>query len=168
MSLTAVPGGQEAMNCPAPYPARDMTCSPLSGGGADTVKAAVTGGAACLPEFDSGAGPAVQPGQWPRRTALELAALATAVPCARLHARNVVLEWSLAELAETVELIVSEIVTNAVRASGSLGSPDRTGASGLPTVRLWLNGSQSQVLVQVWDGNDWQPQQREPGLDAEG
>ena len=40
--------------------------------------------------------------QWPYRSFLELGALAGAVPCARLHARLVLLEWGLAALSEVV------------------------------------------------------------------
>jgi len=46
--------------------------------------------------------------RWPLRSYLELAALPGAVPCARLHTRQVVWEWGLQELAETVELVVSD------------------------------------------------------------
>ena len=53
---------------------------------------------------------------WQLMTYLELAALPTAVPCARMHAKAVALEWGLPALAEKVELIVSELVTNSVRA----------------------------------------------------
>jgi hypothetical protein len=56
--------------------------------------------------------------QWPLRSYLELAALPTAVPCARLHAKNILHEWQMANLTDTVELLVSEIVTNAVRGIG--------------------------------------------------
>lgn len=57
---------------------------------------------------------------WCQRSYLELGALASAVPCARKHAYLVAGEWGLAELAETLELIVSEITTNAVMASARL------------------------------------------------
>jgi hypothetical protein len=45
---------------------------------------------------------------WPLHRFLELAALPTAVPCARLHAKHVLWEWGLADLADNVELIVSD------------------------------------------------------------
>src|ERR1700735_440426 len=60
------------------------------------------------------------PTGWPLQSHLELGAFDTAVPCARLHARQVLWEWGLKEIAETAELVISEIVTNAVRASGGL------------------------------------------------
>jgi hypothetical protein len=51
----------------------------------------------------------------PLRSYLELGALPTAVPCARLHARQLVWEWGLNGLAANTELLVSELVTNAVK-----------------------------------------------------
>ena len=51
------------------------------------------------------------------QTPLVLGALPSAVACARLHARNVMYEWNLPSVADSVELVVSELVTDAVRAS---------------------------------------------------
>jgi hypothetical protein len=48
------------------------------------------------------AGGAVLAARWPLRSALDLGALPGAVPCARLHARQVVWEWGLGRLAATV------------------------------------------------------------------
>ena len=59
---------------------------------------------------------------WPYRTSLELGALPSAVPCARLHTRQVLWEWRLTGLAHSAELLVSELVTNAITASRSAGS----------------------------------------------
>ena len=44
-------------------------------------------------------GAVVTPHLWPLRSYLELGALPTAVPCARLHARHLVWEWGLNGLA---------------------------------------------------------------------
>jgi hypothetical protein len=52
--------------------------------------------------------------RWPLESFLELGAFPGAVPCARLHTRQVLWEWGLAALGETSELLVSELVTNAV------------------------------------------------------
>lgn len=100
-------------------------------------------------------------GEWSRWSFLEFGALASAVPCARLHARQLLWEWGLAELVEVAELVVSELVTNAVRASGSLGG------AGVPVVRLWLAADDVQVLVQVGDGCPRGPELSLPGEDAE-
>src|SRR5262249_58411803 len=66
----------------------------------------------------------------PLQTSLVLGALPSVVACARLHARNVMCEWDLPSVADSVELVVSELVTNAVRAStgccgGDLSRPTR-------------------------------------------
>jgi hypothetical protein len=61
------------------------------------------------------------------RSQLELGALASAVPCARLHARQVLWEWGAGELAETAELLVSELVTNGVKAEQCLKPVDLPG-----------------------------------------
>jgi hypothetical protein len=104
---------------------------------------------------------------WPLQSYLELGVLPTAVPCARGHARLVLAEWGLQELADPAELVVSELVTNGIRASrGLVGS--RFGgrwSAGMPPVRFWLLSDYRTVLVQVWDGNDRMPTRQE--LDPE-
>jgi anti-sigma regulatory factor (Ser/Thr protein kinase) len=96
--------------------------------------------------------------QWPYRTFLELGALAGAVPSARLHARLVLQEWGLAALSEDIELLVSELVTNAVRASRAMGQD---------AVRVWLVCDLRQVVVFVWDASPLPPARADPGTDAE-
>lgn len=97
--------------------------------------------------------------QWPRRTFLELGALPGAVPCARLHTRQVLWEWNLTRLTENVELVVSELVTNAVAASESI-------ARVFP-VRLWLMAGKAQVMTLVWDANPRPPARAEITDEAE-
>jgi anti-sigma regulatory factor (Ser/Thr protein kinase) len=114
--------------------------------------------------------PAKAPGaNWELHTSLELGALPTAVPCARLHARQVLWEWHLDELSETAELIVSELVTNAVQASVGLTGSRRSGrwVPGTPPVRLWLSSDKERVLIQVWDSSDRHPAPQQPGPDVE-
>jgi anti-sigma regulatory factor (Ser/Thr protein kinase) len=103
-------------------------------------------------------------------TYLEFGALPTAVPCARLHARQVLWEWDLGEHAETAELIVSELVTNAVHASANLTGSRYAGrwVAGMPPVRLWLSSDQQRLMIHVWDGNDQMPSRQDVDLDAEG
>jgi anti-sigma regulatory factor (Ser/Thr protein kinase) len=114
-------------------------------------------------------GGTASPEHWPLRSYLELAALPTAVPCARLHAKNILHEWRMAPLADTVELLVSEIVTNAVRASAehSRHRQDPGQAIGVPTVRLWLTSNGHHVLIRVWDPDDQAPAPETAGLAAE-
>ena len=64
-------------------------------------------------------------------------------------------------VADPVELIVSELTTNAVTASRALdGGP-------FP-VRLWLLSDRKRVLVLVWDACPDPPVRMEPDLCAEG
>jgi hypothetical protein len=86
----------------------------------------------------------VTPHQWPLRSYLELGALPTAVPCARLHARHLLWEWGLNETAADTELLVSELVTNAVKA---------TAGQHQAAIRLQLSSDTTCVRVEVWDAD---------------
>ena len=79
----------------------------------------------------------------PRSDSLELGALSGAVPSARLHTRFVLQEWGLDRLAESAELVVSELVTNAVQATRHAGLDD--------PVRVSLLADDASVLVVVSD-----------------
>ena len=78
-------------------------------------------------------------GQWPLQDFLELGALVSAVLCARLHARHVLREWGLARLGDSTELLVAELVTNAVQASRA--------AAQASSVRLWLLSDSGAALL---------------------
>lgn len=91
-----------------------------------------------------------------------------AVTCARHHARQLLWDWGLKELIESVELVVSELVTNAVRASGGLDGTKQATEDPLPVIRLWLTSEQNGVLVMVRDANPGLPERQEPGLDDDG
>ncbi len=95
---------------------------------------------------------------WPLRSSLELGALPTAVPCARLHARQLIWEWGLDGLAETAELLVSELVTNAVQAMAR--------EEGHKAVRLQLCGDNARVRIEVWDADPRPPAPKDPGEDS--
>lgn len=84
-------------------------------------------------------------GEWLLRDFLELRPLPGAVPCARLHTRLVLAEWGLAGLTEQAEIVVSELITNAVAAAQSL--------DWMPPVRLWLLSDNTRVLIAAWDAN---------------
>jgi anti-sigma regulatory factor (Ser/Thr protein kinase) len=89
----------------------------------------------------------------------EMGALPGAVPCARLHTRQVLWEWGLQESADTTELLVSELVTNAVHIT-------RAAAAGTP-VRLWLVSDRAQVVIWVWDASPLPPARTDADGDAE-
>jgi anti-sigma regulatory factor (Ser/Thr protein kinase) len=94
---------------------------------------------------------------WPLQTRLPLAALPTAPGVARGHVRVVAHEWGLADLADTAELLVSELVTNAVQASAKL----RT--AGSPVIHLWVTSDRTSMVIHVWDASEQMPVRRDTG-----
>ena len=128
-----------------------------------------------VPEHGSGVSPASGPepgaimAAWPLRSYMELGSLPSAVPCARLHAKQLVWEWGLEELNDTVELVVSELVTNAQRVSAGLTWSRYWGQwrPGVPSVRLWLCADRQKVLIQVWDADERMPEPQSVDLEAE-
>jgi S-adenosyl methyltransferase len=107
--------------------------------------------------LESEHGPSVR--DWPLHSHLELRALDTAPSCARKHARQIVQEWGLSALADATELVVSELTTNAVKASRDLLSP---------VLQLWLVSDHSCVVIHVWDGSKHMPERQYADLDTEG
>ena len=103
---------------------------------------------------------AVGADQWPLQDFLELGALPSAVSCARLHARLLLQEWGLVALADHVELLVSELMTNAVHASW--------GVAPALSVRLWLLADRERVLIIIWDASPHAPVRAEVSAEAEG
>jgi anti-sigma regulatory factor (Ser/Thr protein kinase) len=99
--------------------------------------------------------------KWPLRTFLELGALPTAVPCARLlHTRQVAWEWGFqTEASSDIELLVSELVSNSVAASAEVAES--------PVVRLWLLSDRTQVLILVWDASPLRPARIDVDEEAE-
>ena len=87
--------------------------------------------------------------EWPVRDYLELGALPGAVPSARLHAHQVVWEWALTSLTESVDQVVSELVANSVAAARAMPQ--------IHPLRLWLLSDRRKVLVLVWDANPQPP-----------
>jgi anti-sigma regulatory factor (Ser/Thr protein kinase) len=100
---------------------------------------------------------------WHEISSLELAALPTAAGSARTHARAVALEFGLSALADTIELIVSEIVTNAIRATWHL----RVSSLTTPVVRLWLASDLHSMLIRVWDASSQMPARQDTSPDDE-
>jgi len=98
----------------------------------------------------------------PAETRLDLGAFDTAVPCARGHARNVLHDWGVrGDAADTVELVVSELMTNALQATICLDL--RIPAS----VRLRLVADRPYILVEVADAAPAPPALQHPEAAAE-
>lgn len=92
-------------------------------------------------EHSSGAGTAST--DWPLISQLELGPLATAIGCGRHHARHVLIEWGLNLLVDDAVLLVSELLTNALKASWALTTPT-------PIV-LRLLANERQLIIEAWD-----------------
>jgi len=93
-------------------------------------------------------------------SALELAPLPTAIPCFRLHAAAVLREWGLPrDLVEDAQMLVSELMTNAMDASVVL--PER------PPVTLRLLAGGTSLVIEAWDQNPLDLEPRQADVDAE-
>jgi len=109
---------------------------------------------------------------FPLRSFLELGAYNTAPGSARGHARNVLREWRLDDLEDAVLLVVSELISNSVAATGR-----GVWEAELPPVRLWLlgradasgagAGGTGEVMVLVWDAVAEPPVPVEAGAEDE-
>jgi anti-sigma regulatory factor (Ser/Thr protein kinase) len=100
-------------------------------------------------------------------TQLTLAALPAAVPCARLHAKQIAREWGFSALAEAVELLVSELITNAIKAAQALGPGNAHSEypAELPCVGLRLSSDGRCLLMEVQDDNPQLPIPAQPHRD---
>jgi anti-sigma regulatory factor (Ser/Thr protein kinase) len=128
-------------------------------GGTGAAPAARTGALPAALEPRSGAGTVTH-------TELELAALPTAPACARGHVRSVAHERGLAALADTAELLASELVTNSVQAYARARS--KADPAIVPVVRLWLASDRVSLVIHVWDGSDEMPVRQNAGPDEIG
>ena len=76
-------------------------------------------------------------------TPLMLSPIVTSPRTARMAARSLLAEWGLANLTEYVELVVGELVTNAVCASMGHNMPS--------PVWFRMSAAGKAVLIEVWD-----------------
>ena len=74
------------------------------------------------------------------------APLPTAPGMARGHVRATLAQWGLGELADTTEMIASELTANAVNASAALQA-----AGSVPVIRLCLITDGETLVVECWD-----------------
>jgi anti-sigma regulatory factor (Ser/Thr protein kinase) len=93
----------------------------------------------------------------PPRAFLDLGAVPTASGCARAWTRQILWEWRLTHLADTAELVVSEMITNSVSASQRLDRP------GSPAIRLILTLERGELAVLVRDDHPGAPRRKAPG-----
>jgi anti-sigma regulatory factor (Ser/Thr protein kinase) len=100
---------------------------------------------------------------------LELAALPSAPFWARRQTRATLSAWQMwPETIEAAELLVSELVTNSISASGSVTEP-RTyrDLDGIERVSLTLRLLPGRVVIEVFDHDPNPPVLASAGLDVE-
>ncbi|MEV8064650.1 ATP-binding protein [Streptomyces sp. NPDC085995] len=102
---------------------------------------------------------------------IRLAATATAVSCSRIFAAHTLRQWNAPDLVDNAELVISELVTNAVKATGVV-TPRPTWAQlqGVQLLHVALYGHGHSVTIQVWDSSEEPPVQAKTGVEewAEG
>jgi anti-sigma regulatory factor (Ser/Thr protein kinase) len=103
--------------------------------------------------------PGSLPRCWPCESAQSFGPYDSTVPTVRSYARVVLAEWGMADLADTAELVLSEVVTNALQATWRFQRDSPVG------VRLLADSS--WLVVEVWDGIHEAPQLQQPDLDSE-
>jgi anti-sigma regulatory factor (Ser/Thr protein kinase) len=94
-----------------------------------------------------------------------LAALPQAVGRARVYVRGVLGEWRLQAMTDTVELLVSELVTNAVQATGL--AEGQVEAGNAHPIYLCLSTLGDVLLIEVWDPSSALPLKRAAADDDE-
>lgn len=112
--------------------------------------------------------PTMTPPQPPPSLSMEdqlLAALPSAVDCARRFVRYTLEQWRLHNLIDTAEIVVAELIGDAVAATGIviehpsyLDLYDKQ----LTLVDLRLQRLGTRVLIEVWDTDPTPPWPREP------
>lgn len=101
---------------------------------------------------------------------IALPAMLSSVPTARLHTRTTLTTWHLPTLTDDAELIVSELVTNALQAITLLPAhPRYPDLHDHPQViRLSLTLHTGGLLIEVHDPSPHAPRLRQPTPDTEG
>ncbi|MFJ5234521.1 ATP-binding protein [Kitasatospora sp. NPDC088391] len=88
----------------------------------------------------------------PLVVSLDLAAVLTAVSCSRLFIRHTLGSWNLPQQIDTAELVVSELVTNAVKATGLMTpDPEWSALENLSLLNVRILGRMDCICIQVWD-----------------
>ncbi|WP_433891179.1 ATP-binding protein [Streptomyces sp. CA-111067] len=99
---------------------------------------------------------------------IQLSATPTAVGMSRAFVRQMLRTWQLADFTDSAELIVSELVTNAVRATGSAEPcPKWQSVTADHVIGVQLRLLHGSLFIEVWDRGDGRPAVPEQSDDAE-
>lgn len=89
---------------------------------------------------------------------LNLAAVATAVSCSRHFARVTLTKWGAAHVLDDALIVASELVTNAVKATGIIEPDPRwCDLESLALLTVRLLGLDTSVIIEVWDVSPEEP-----------
>lgn len=102
-------------------------------------------------------------------TFLTLVATPTAVSCSRQLVHLTLNRWGLTALIEDAELVISELVTNSVEATGLTDAkPGWADLSDLATIEVRVLLYPTGIIIEVWDRDPAAPAQRDAAPDEEG
>jgi anti-sigma regulatory factor (Ser/Thr protein kinase) len=97
-----------------------------------------------------------------------LAALPSAVGLSRTLVHVTLKHWRLERLTDDAELVVSELVTNAVKATGMTEpKPSWFEQQSLATIHVRLTHLESAIVIEVWDRDEIPPKPTDAAVDAE-
>lgn len=101
-------------------------------------------------------------------SALRFAAVPTAVGCARVFARQTLFAWQRPDAAEVAALVTSELVTNAVTATGTTDPhPSYAALAAIPVIRVRLKLHGTALVIEVRDASTQPPVLQKRAQDAE-
>lgn len=104
------------------------------------------------------------------RSCLALPAMPTSVATARMHTRHLLRRWHLATIADDAGLVVTELLTNAIKAAGPIPPQPRYRDlyDHLAVVCLCLHNLTDELLIEVWDPKNNPPIPRDATPTDEG
>ena len=116
---------------------------------------------------------------WSRQSQLTLVAIPNASYWARRHTEDLLREWGAETLSSDAQLVVTELVTNAMKESGGLDAYAQNvyiqepraipyeRLAELATIRLRLSYGSRRLLIEVWDESEPLPEVKTPDLDSQ-
>ncbi|QYA94399.1 ATP-binding protein [Streptomyces anulatus] len=102
-------------------------------------------------------------------TSLRLAAVPAAVSNSRIFIRQTLEHWRVPDYIDVAELVVSELVTNAIEATGITDpQPKWTAVTDEHVIGVQLRIIGARLYVEVWDRSTDTPVTKHPDDEAEG
>lgn len=99
---------------------------------------------------------------------LTLAAMPTAVKLSRTLVAVTLKHWGLSRMTTEAELVISEMATNAVKATGIVDAEPRwSERASLAVIRVRIVYLETRIVLEVWDGDTTPPKTADAETDAE-